>query len=246
MIAALALAAALTPASLDCSWDAPGADRYTGRTDAAIMALAVIPESARRALIAKADRHDFDEVVYIDRDAIRGKASYDPEIRYMAFGSRGKVCETVSRAKWAPEQVETAMVYCAESYCVAVPSICGNVFLLTRRPDEERPPAAVVPPETFETPVAPPVAAAPPMDAAPPATFTQGCDCPPGGGGGGGGGYVVFVGGGGGGGGFYPTPPVTPIGPVTPIPEPSTWALLAAGLGIILTRAAGYRSEYAR
>ena len=104
-----------------CNWDAPGRDAYTGTPRAAIMAMAEIPMPVRIFLVARAEAHDFDDAVMIDRDTIRShKHAYSPVIRQMAFGARGRVCKTVSRASWAADRVEGAWVYCDSGWCVAM------------------------------------------------------------------------------------------------------------------------------
>lgn len=152
----------------DCTWDAPGADPYRGTPRAAIMAMSSIPEPARRQLVAKAEASKFDDVVMIRRDSIAGKHQYSPELSNMAFGKRGRVCESVTRAGWATGHVERAMVFCADSYCVARPQICNNWSMVSRIAPA---PVAVAPPAEamsggggapISGPVAYPVAAASP------------------------------------------------------------------------------------
>ena len=119
---------------MDCTWTDPGSDPYTGSARAAIMAFAQIPQAVRTALIERAESNGltYDEVVVIDRDAIRGSARYAPELRSMHFGSRGRICDTVSRTGWSAEHVETAMVFCEAGYCVARPAVCNNWSMVTR------------------------------------------------------------------------------------------------------------------
>ena len=119
-----------------CDWSHPSADAYMGTPRAAIMAMAKIPAPIRLALVARAEAHDYDDTVYIDRDAIRSpKHAYDPAIRSMAFGSLGRTCRNVTRAGWADSRLEAAWVYCDSGWCVAMPAICRNWFVLTRLPD---------------------------------------------------------------------------------------------------------------
>ena len=115
-----------------CSWDAPGADRYTGTVPAAIVAYG-LPIATQSALIEAFERRQFTDSVVIDRDTIRGRShDYAPDIRAMHFGDRGRICGTVTRTGWSAEHVETALVICAGGECIAWPSACGNLFRLTR------------------------------------------------------------------------------------------------------------------
>lgn len=115
-----------------CKWDHPGADRYVGTIPAAIAAYG-LPLATQSALIAAWESRQFSDHVVIDRTDIRGQThDYAPVIREMHFGSRGRVCESVSRSGWSAEHVETAIVLCADDECVAIPAVCSNVFRLTR------------------------------------------------------------------------------------------------------------------
>lgn len=241
----------VTATALDsCDWAAPGADRYTGTATAAIHAFAAIPEPVRQRLVAKHDKRTYDDIVYIDRDTIRGrKDAWDPAIRNMHFGSRGKLCGQVDRSMWKSAQVESAVVYCDSGYCVAWPSVCGNWFVIAPLAERRAALAAT------ETPTGPGAAdgSEPALGAAasvPPlfdgdeadgsavallgdsATFGESTESRAANGGGGGGGITGGGSGGGGGGGGAPTSFLTQT-VVTPIPEPSTWAAMLAGLAAL-------------
>jgi len=204
-----------------CSWDAPGRDRYTGSVPAAIIAFG-LPLATQSKLIAAFEAREFVDAVVIDRDAIRGRTfDYAPEISAMHFGSRGRICGTVTRTGWSAEHVETALVLCADGECIAWPAVCGNVFRLARRERAEKlagPPAAV--PETPGDAVAPPepppvlTLTSAPVPLAGPAYPPSGYGGPP----------DIFFG------PCCATPGAPGLPPITPaIPEPSTWALLIAG-----------------
>ena len=121
-----------------CDWNHPAVDAYTGTPRAAIMAMVEIPMPVRAVLVARAEAHDYDDTVYIDRDSIRSpKHAYQPVIRQMAFGARGRVCKTVTRDGWAADRVEGAWVYCESGWCVAIPAVCRNWFIATRLPDDQ-------------------------------------------------------------------------------------------------------------
>ena len=204
-----------------CTWDHPGADRYTGSVPAAIAAYG-LPLAAQSELIRKFEARQFDDSVVIDRDSIRGQQEYYPAILSMHFGSRGQHCDP-TRDGWKPDHTETALVVCTEdgTECIAWPAVCGNVFRITRAGGDKQ---ALGVPETVDyVPAAP--ALIPLVAHAPtPMFYGGGGDYYAVGGGGGGG----FGGGGGGGGGSCCCAPPPP-GITTPVPEPTTWALLLAG-----------------
>lgn len=115
-----------------CDWNSPGADRYTGTPAAAIVHYTDIPKPIQQRLIARIERHEFDDLAAITRDSIKGHADYSG-LRSMHFGV-GKVCTTVDRSKWAASAIERGMVYCEGDTCVIVPTICGNISRITRLP----------------------------------------------------------------------------------------------------------------
>lgn len=123
--------------SPSCSWDKPGANRYTGDTLAALDAYSDMSETTKASLRAKMAAHKYDDVVIITRDAIVGEGNYLPGIYGMHFGSAGRVCATVSRQKWKPESAERGLVYCADGQCILVPAVCGNVSRIDKRQPRE-------------------------------------------------------------------------------------------------------------
>lgn len=143
---AITLAAAAT-VQPSCSWDRPGANPYTGKTDAAIDRYTDIPERTRVKLKHRITYGNPDETVNITRDAITGKYVYDAEIRDMHFGA-ASVCHTVTRSKWAASRNEPGAVYCVDQHCILVPKICGNVSRIVR----PRPAVAQLPPPAAATP----------------------------------------------------------------------------------------------
>jgi len=127
ILLAISLAAAIQPT---CSWDRPGHNPYTGGTAAAIDRYTDIPAAVRSTLKRRMAEGQSDDQVEITRDGISGKRQYGAQIRDMHFG-RNSVCGSVTRAKWAPQRVEPAAVYCVGEHCVLVPKICGNVSRIT-------------------------------------------------------------------------------------------------------------------
>jgi hypothetical protein len=228
LLLALAL---LAPGNVtaDCSWDHPGANRYTGDPVAAVDHYNDIPPDIRAALKQRIAARKSDDIVTIRRDSVddgNGKYAYDPVLRDMHFGS-GSVCSTVSRAKWAPRKVERALVYCEKDQCIIVPAICGNVSRITRRPG-----LALIPPTELPIPFNPiPVIPVTPEQMATllvPAPYFYVPDrdddeerdlhiiLPP----------------------MQQTAALPPIGgddrvPLAPVPEAQSWAMLLAGLGLI-------------
>lgn len=118
-----------------CSWDQAGHNPYMGTPAAAIMALTTIPEDARRVLVAKVERNAYDDHVSITRDTIAGQRAWRDSLSYMAFGSAGTVCKSVTRDRWKPGTEHRALVYCVEQWCVARPSVCGNWAIITPMPE---------------------------------------------------------------------------------------------------------------
>jgi len=241
---AIALAAAST-VQPSCSWDRPGANPYTGNTDAAIDRYTDIPERTRVKLKYRITYGNPDETVNITRDAITGKYVYDAQIRDMHFGA-ASVCQTVTRSKWAASRNELGAVYCVDQHCILVPKICGNVSRIVRpRPAVAQvpPPAAVTPPNWSEhvgdtdlglldAPIVedvptlrtagflpPPIVLAPVKERTVERPFTG----PP---------VPVHQ-------PIYPGGSVRPIAPppggspVAPVPEPETYAMMLAGLGLL-------------
>ncbi len=199
-----------------CDWSAPGSDPYVGTPRAAISALATIPAPVRAVLIERAERHAYDDVVFIDRDTVRGAHEYAPAITYMAFGT-GRVCVGVDRSKWPASRVESGMVFCEGAFCVVRPSVCNNWSIVTRIAGADRPvqPAMVLPraesaAELIADPLPPSAALLDPAESAGSATYTVSA------------GPVIWT--------HWPELPVHVPAPVAPIPEPSKWALFAGGL----------------
>lgn len=223
-----------------CSWDNPGANPYRGSVPAAVHSYQDIPLEVRNRLQARMERRQFDEVATIRRDSITGKNDY-VDLRDMHFGGN-RLCQTVSREKWTDQSVERGLVYCEDTHCLIVPTVCNNVSRVTRiKRLEPLPPVA---PKAEGPPLTPYVAVPPPSA---PLTFSEKAEP-----------------------GIPPVPPLvdpTPRGYVPPylppyaprggdpwwhpsfpppsreiiyvpivveIPEPSTWAMILSGLAAIL------------
>ena len=267
LLTTLALAAAAGSTLPQCSWDRPGTNPFMGDVVAAVDRYQDIPAATRDKLKARMKKRDYDDIALIERDSIHGQARYDAEIRDMHFG-QGSVCRTVTRSKWTPTMQERGLVYCEDGQCILVPTVCRNVSRIRRQPTAIAPAQAAADepqmaaasdqtPLEFDPPSAGPLPAAAP--AAAPGSFAQlaglPADAAPSGGLLGGGtaapstalpsagvspGGLALPG--------LSIPPLPPGRQVSslptdtpPIPEPSTWALLALGLWVVMGRARARR-----
>ncbi|MRW90017.1 PEPxxWA-CTERM sorting domain-containing protein [Duganella sp. FT80W] len=242
---AVTLAAAIQPS---CSWDHPGRNPYTGTTAAAIDRYTDIPAAVRSTLKRRMEEHQSDDTVSITRDSISGKNQYNPTIRSMHFGA-ASVCGTVTRDKWAETRNESGAVYCVGEHCILVPKICGNVSRISkidpaaaqkpavaaRHEGDEQKPAQFADMHLEDPESRDPTLSADDLNDLDPESaakrrlaqaqnlaqaLTQEQDDQArslrnGGGGGGGGGASEGE------------------GAVSPVPEPDTWAMLLAGLGLV-------------
>ncbi|MDN2708665.1 MHFG family PEP-CTERM protein [Janthinobacterium sp. SUN118] len=205
----------------NCNWNRPGVDPFMGDVVAAVDRYTDIAPPVREQLKERMRARQYDEIVVISRDAIRGKGNYQARISDMHFGP-GRVCRNVTRSGWSEQMQERGLVYCVQGQCILVPTICRNVSRITQVPASAPPAAGAAPGGAAPVAAAPAAPAAPGVpvidnpDAlrggsftggvAPPAVAsipflpfdyvrTVGGIAPPagmgGGGGGGGGGYVV-------------------------------------------------------
>lgn len=235
---ALALAAVASPALPQCRWDRPGAHPFRGDVVAAVDGYADIPAAQRDKLKARLQAGQHDDMVVIDRDGIRGRTAYAPEIRELHVGD-GIVCATVTRSTWAPEMQDRGEVYCEAGQCLLVLTAHGNVGRIRRLDTPARTASATQASGAAEdsTPLEfePPGAGPAPAD-----SFAGQSGVPSLGGAGRPGGLVsppLLPGM-----GMPPLPPAAPpvntLPVVTPaVPEPGTWAMVAAGLAIVGWRA---------
>ncbi len=129
--AALLASTAVTPV---CSWDRPGHRAFMGDVVAAVDRYQDIPAPVRSRLKQRMATRQFDEMATIERDAIRGRHRYAPDLREMHFG-QGQICATVKRDKWPAGAQERGLVYCESGHCLIVPTVCRNVARVTRLAD---------------------------------------------------------------------------------------------------------------
>ncbi len=124
----------------NCSWNRPGVDPFMGDVVAAVDRYTDIAPPVREQLKERMRARQYDEIVVISRDAIRGKGNYNARISEMHFGP-GRVCRNVTRAGWSEQMQERGLVYCVQGQCILVPTICRNVSRITQAP-ASAPPAA--------------------------------------------------------------------------------------------------------
>ncbi len=115
-LTAIALAASLAAGS--CDLDTTSLPVYTGNVADSVFRFADIPHEAKLRLRERIDKHRFDEVVEIRRDAIDGDSSYVPELTGLQYGKTH--CNTVSRKTWSLDTKEAALSYCEGERCVLV------------------------------------------------------------------------------------------------------------------------------
>lgn len=228
------LVAAATALPGTCAWDDPGRDPFLGDVPAAVDHYRDIPRPVRQRLKARMAEHRYDDFVEITRDDIQGSAAYEPEIRQMHFGAKGRRCAAVTRTAWRDTHREHGLVYCEEGHCILVPTVCRNVSRIVRRPDAPTV-AALPPPLPAALPAAPPLGellfappGAGPLDSSTASPGTADRDvfgivsplpatAPAGG--------EPIVG------RPVPLPPPLPAPPIaSPVPEPATWASMGLGL----------------
>ena len=123
-----------------CSWNRPGADPFMGDVVAAVDRYTDIAPQVREELKTRMRARQYDEIVVISRDAIRGKGNYQARISDMHFGP-GRVCRNVTRSGWSEQMQERGLVYCVQGQCILVPTICRNVSRIAQAP-ASAPPAA--------------------------------------------------------------------------------------------------------
>lgn len=128
--AALAVLVALPGAAMAaCDWSTPGAAPYPrtpAAIEAAIEAYSDIHPLARADLIARIKGLREDGILLITRDVITSPQGTAKNLRDMHWRD-GLCLGAVDRSGWADNRVEPALVYCSLGWCVAVPTVCGNV-----------------------------------------------------------------------------------------------------------------------
>lgn len=232
----LALLFPLVAGAAECDWNSPGHMPFSGDVPAAVERYQDIPADVRGRLRARMERHQYDEVVEISRYSITGAHAYSPVITGMHFGN-GRVCDTVNRERWPLDARERGLVYCDQGHCVMVPTVCRNVSRVTRLTVVLMSPAPapgvldlapsagmlVSPEPAALAPIAAAQSAAAPVEDESFASGAAAASL---------GGAVAAV---------SPAPVwptyavvMLPPAPTPPVPEPPGWALLLAGLVLLV------------
>ena len=128
----------------NCNWNRPGVDPFMGDVVAAVDRYTDIAPPVREQLKERMRARQYDEIVVISRDAIRGKGNYNARISDMHFGP-GRVCRNVTRAGWSEQMQERGLVYCVQGQCILVPTICRNVSRITQALASAPPAAGAAP-----------------------------------------------------------------------------------------------------
>lgn len=218
-----------------CDWNTPGHDPYTGTTAGALSHYDM-PDTTRRRLADRIDHNDFDTVVSVTREGVTGYAG----MRNMHFG-KDRMCHKIDTSKWSKDAVQLGFVFIENGHHIVKWFICHNLTELVPLPPAPTGLHIIGEAEVPELPLSYPQLSLPLMAVAVedgpmpiPVTF---------------GGAVVFI----------PSPgpfdvvprfipntvspvphpaPVFPVEPpVSPIPEPATWAMLGAGVLALIVRA---------
>jgi len=237
-----------------CSWEHPGTNKYQKNPIEALDDY-YMDFRVRALLRSRMETHQYDDIVEIRRDGVKGSDGWTySNLRDMHYG-KGSYCPgPVDTLHWNPAQVERALVYCVDTVCIAVPTVCNNVSLIDRDSQIELQPSAGSPEGPIGTPQ-------PSLDQGPSESGQQpgptsdqggGQEIPGTQGGGVGSNPSGSFGGGGGdlGGGSLPPghpasgpscgcvippppPPVCPppvVPPIHVVPEPPEWIMILAGL----------------
>lgn len=132
-----------TPLTLrnSCSWGVPGANRYRGSVEQALVAARLPPEVVKQ-IAQRAERGWSTEEVAITRDGIHTidrRRDWGNSMLAMAFGTT--MCFN-TRVNFAPGHVEYGTLYQAadsrgRNYTVIVPYVCQNVAVLGERAEIE-------------------------------------------------------------------------------------------------------------
>jgi hypothetical protein len=118
------------PADGACEWRNPGSDRYMLPLDAAVDRLDTIPAESREKLQSRLRdprKHvNADDHILVTAAGAQGVAG-----TYSLWdmnGGNGGVCwGEVTTRTWRPEHAERALVFCEDGHCIAYYSVCRNI-----------------------------------------------------------------------------------------------------------------------
>jgi len=115
-----------------CTWASPGASPYTGTLDAAVDRYRDIPAEVRATLKRRIETRQYDELVTIRRDGITGGQYAYTGLRDMHWRDGMCAGPVVGLDRWAAEHAEGAMVFCESGHCLAWPARCRNLARVDR------------------------------------------------------------------------------------------------------------------
>lgn len=114
-----------------CYWNNPGTDPYRKYPfDAAVVTALKnynFPQSVQTELAWKIKHMFSDAVVDITKTELHATGGTASNFRDMHFGKNTLCRGEVVRNHWTTDHKESALVYCSDSYCVAIPTVCGNI-----------------------------------------------------------------------------------------------------------------------
>lgn len=123
---------------MECDWNNPGTNPYTGDTRAAIVSYG-FSDLATAELLYKINKLQFDTVVYMTNRGLKAPFGYASSLRDMHWGKNTKCVGQVNVSKWADGKEEKIMVYCVPEGCIAIPQICHNIAKITYFPKINEP-----------------------------------------------------------------------------------------------------------
>jgi hypothetical protein len=116
-----------------CDWTNRGAHRVTVPVASLVDNYVDIPKATRDRLKARIDARQYEDIAHIKRDSVTSEAwKYGP-LKMMHFGAGKKVCGDVDTSKWADNDPgERGLVYCEDGHCLIVPTVCANLSRIER------------------------------------------------------------------------------------------------------------------
>lgn len=114
-----------------CYWNNPGAQPYRQYPFEPAVERALrnydFPPEVRRELAWKIKNTFSDAVVDITKTSLSATGGTASNFRDMHFRNNALCSGEVIRNRWSENHRETALIYCSNSYCVAIPTVCGNI-----------------------------------------------------------------------------------------------------------------------
>lgn len=114
-----------------CYWNNPGAQPYRRHPFDGAVATALknynFPPEVQRELAWKIKHTFSDAAVDITKTGLNATGGTAANLRDMHFGKNTLCKGEVVRNRWTADHKESALIYCSDSYCVAIPTVCGNI-----------------------------------------------------------------------------------------------------------------------